>query len=252
MRQPLIVGNHKMNYTWRESQELITELKPLVAHVKEVEVAVCPPFTSLMVVAQELSGTPIKLGAQNMHQGESGAYTGEISASMLKALGCQYVILGHSERRHYFKESDDVIHAKTRAAVTAGLRPIICVGETLDQRQSEQTREVIERQLVGALQGLAVEELADVVVAYEPVWAIGTGHTASPEQANEVCGFIRGLAAKLAGTSIASNLRILYGGSVKPHNIKELMACSDIDGALVGGASLKAQDFAAIVRYYES
>ncbi len=219
---------------------------------QEVEVAVCPPFVYLRDVADVLAGTPVGLGGQNMHFEPSGAYTGEISPAMLTDVGCRYVILGHSERREYFHETDALVNQKVRAALQAGLTPIVCVGERLEQRESGQTAEVVEQQVRGSLAGLSSEEGGKLVIAYEPVWAIGTGRTATPEQAEEVHAQIRQWLASLFGPGVAETIRIQYGGSVKPDNARDLLAQPNIDGALVGGASLKVDSFAAIVQAAEA
>ena len=247
MRKPLIAGNWKMHKTVPEAVSLVKELKELLTEIKDREVLVCPPFTAIYAVKSEIEESPIKLGAQNMFYEEKGAFTGEISPLMLKDLGCSYVILGHSERRHIFGETDKLINKKVASAVDHGLVPILCVGELLEERESGKTKNVVERQLLEGLKGL--KEGDEFVIAYEPVWAIGTGKTATPEQAQEVHGFIRELLAENFGREKAERVRILYGGSVKPENIKGLMEMPDIDGALVGGASLKAASFAKIVAF---
>jgi len=247
MRKPLIAGNWKMHKTVPEAVSLVKELKELLTEIKDREVLVCPPFTAIYAVKSEIEGSPIKLGAQNMFYEEKGAFTGEISPLMLKDLGCSYVILGHSERRHIFGETDELINKKVASAVKHGLVPILCVGELLEERESGKTKSVVERQLLGGLKGL--KEGDEFVIAYEPVWAIGTGKTATPEQAQEVHKFIRELLAENFGREKAERVRILYGGSVKPENIKGLMEMPDIDGALVGGASLRADSFAKIVAF---
>ncbi|SEG08235.1 triosephosphate isomerase [Caloramator fervidus] len=250
MRRPIIAGNWKMNKTAREAAQLILELRDKVKDAK-CEVVVCPPFTSLAQVITLVEGTNIKVGAQNMYFEESGAFTGEISPVMLKELGVEYVIIGHSERRIIFKEDDELINKKVKAAFVHGLTPILCVGETLEERESNKTFEVIENQLRNDLDGLDAQKVAKMVIAYEPVWAIGTGKTATAQDANEVIKFIRDYIRRNFGEEAAQNVRIQYGGSVKPSTIREQMAQSDIDGALVGGASLNASEFAAIVNYKE-
>jgi triosephosphate isomerase len=237
-----------MYKTVTEAVEFVRGLKEALAGVRGVEVAVCPPFTALYAVARELEGSNIVLGAQNMHRAEEGAYTGEISPVMLKEIGCRYVILGHSERRQYFGESDEDVNAKVKAALKHGLVPIVCVGERLEEREAGHTERVVGAQVRRSLAGLSGTELAGLVVAYEPVWAIGTGRTASPEDAQQVNAFIRCLLAGMGGQEAARQVRIQYGGSVKPENAVELLGQPDIDGALVGGASLKVDSFAAIVR----
>jgi triosephosphate isomerase len=253
MRRPLLAGNWKMYKTVPEGVALAQEIRAgLALPLKDRDVLVAPPFTALSAVAEALRGSDVILGAQNMHWEREGAFTGEISPVMLKQVGCSHVILGHSERRHIFGESDDMIARKTRAAVDNGLTPIVCVGETLPERESNRTLEVVERQLERALRGLTPDETSRAVVAYEPVWAIGTGRNATPDQAQEVHAFIRKRVTTTHGEPAAAALRILYGGSVKPDNIDGLMAQLDLDGALVGGASLKAESFLRIVHYQSS
>lgn len=249
MRKPLIAGNWKLFKTLAEASDLITKLKPLVEDLHGVEVVVAPVFTALSTVAAQTAGSQIKVAGQDCYWEEEGAYTGEVSPKLLKDAGCSHVIIGHSERRQLFGETDETVNRKTKAALAAGLTVLLCVGETLTQRDSGETFKVIEAQVRGGLAGLAAEEAAQVVLAYEPVWAIGTGKTASDEQAQEVHAFIRGLVTRLYSQGVGDTIRILYGGSVKPENVKGLMSQADIDGALVGGASLKADSFAAIVRY---
>jgi triosephosphate isomerase len=248
MRKTIIAGNWKMYKTLEESAELINALKPLTANLKpEVGVIVCPPFTSLAIVSNVLKGSTIKLGAQNMSEHDEGAYTGEVSWKMLKSVGCEYVILGHSERRQYFGETNERINLKTKKALANGLKPIVCVGEKLDEREKGVTEHIVSTQVKGCLAGIASDDLKNTIIAYEPVWAIGTGKTATPMQAQEVHQHIRKLVAQLYNWHIAEGLVIQYGGSVKPENAAELLAQNDIDGALVGGACLKADSFAAIV-----
>lgn len=247
-RRKVVAGNWKMNKTVPEALALVRELKGMVASVQNVEVVVAPPFVALHAVAQELAGSNLRLAAQNCHWEASGAFTGEVSASMLKDVGCTYVILGHSERRQFFGETDETVNKRTRAVLKAGLTPIVCVGETLAEREANRTLEVVERQVAGALAGFSAAEVAGFVLAYEPVWAIGTGRTATSEQAQEVHAAIRAQLGRLYDGATAGQVRIQYGGSVKPDNAAELMGKPDVDGALVGGASLKAGDFAAIVR----
>jgi len=247
MRKPIIAGNWKMNNTMEEALALVDELKSMVAD-SECEVVVCPTFVHLMEVAKALHGTNIKVGAQNMHFEESGAFTGEVSAAMLKELEVSYVILGHSERRQYFGETDEAVNKKIKTAFRHGLVPIVCCGETLSEREEGITEEVLGMQIKIGLKGLSQEEIEALVVAYEPVWAIGTGKTASDEQANETIGYVRSVIAGIYGQEAADKVRIQYGGSVKPSTIKQQMAQPHIDGALVGGASLKASDFAEIVK----
>jgi triosephosphate isomerase len=249
MRKPIIAGNWKMNKTPQEAERLISALIPLVRGAQDVDVVVCPPFVCIPAAAEALKGSNVRLGAQNMHFEPSGAYTGEVSAEMLTSLGVEYVILGHSERRQYFGETDEGVNKKAKAALAAGLTPIICVGETLSERENGITAEVVCRQIKLALLGLSAEQTAGVVIAYEPIWAIGTGKTATSEDANETIGTIRGAVAEVYGDDTAFKVRIQYGGSMKPSNASELMAMPEIDGGLIGGASLKAEDFAAIVNY---
>ena len=249
MRTPVIAGNWKLFKTIGEAIGMVNDLKPLVAGSAGVEIIVAPAFTALSRVADELAGSNIFLAAQNCYWEEEGAFTGEVAPGMLKDAGCSHVIIGHSERRQYFGETDATVNKKVKAAINAGLTVIVCVGETLAERETDRTFAVIETQLLGGLEGLAHEDFTKVVVAYEPVWAIGTGKTASDEQAQEVHAFIRSLFARRFGQDNAGAMRILYGGSVKPDNIKGLMAQNDIDGALVGGASLKAASFADIANF---
>jgi triosephosphate isomerase len=246
-RRKFVCGNWKMHKTSAEARELVRALAPLLEGAKGVQVAVAPPFTALAATTEALRGTGIELAAQDVHWESQGAWTGEISAPMLAELGVRHGIVGHSERRQFFGESDGSVQKKARALVQAGLHPIVCVGETLAERESGETMLVVSRQLRGALTGLTPQDLAKVTVAYEPVWAIGTGRTATTAQAQEVHAFIRGLLRELGG-AVADEVRIQYGGSVKPENAAELMAQPDVDGALVGGASLKADDFSRIVK----
>jgi triosephosphate isomerase (TIM) len=249
-RRKLIAGNWKMNKTIPEGLALVRELKGLAASIPgdRVQLVVAPPFVSLQAVAKELEGSTVKLAAQNCHWEASGAYTGEVSAAMLKDVGCAYVILGHSERRQYFGETDETVNKRTRAVLGAGMTPIICVGETLAEREANRTLEVVERQVAGALKGFSAAEVAGFVLAYEPVWAIGTGRTATSAQAQEVHRAIREQLGRLYDRGTAEQVLIQYGGSVKPDNAVELLGQADVDGALVGGASLKAADFAAIAK----
>ena len=250
-RLPFIAGNWKMNKTAGEAVELVRQLKATLSGVKEVEVAVAPPFTALQAVQKELEGSSIRLAAQNLFWEEKGAYTGEISPLMLKELGCRYVIIGHSERRQLFGETDETVNKRMKAALHQGLDPIFCIGETLKEREEERAFAVIGDQLQGGLRGITEEEMDRVVIAYEPVWAIGTGKTATPQQAEEVHEFIRQRLSDLYSNGIAEKIRIQYGGSVTPDNVKGLMSQKDIDGALVGGASLKPDTFSKIVRFKE-
>jgi triosephosphate isomerase len=228
---------------------MLRELRPKISMIHDVEIVVCPPFTALAAAAQAISGSNIALGGQNLHWEVQGAFTGEVSAQMLDEAGCRWVIIGHSERRQLFGETDETVHKKILAALRQGLTPIACCGETLTEREANRTLEVVGRQIQGALGPLKAEQVKSLVVAYEPVWAIGTGKVATPGQAQEVHVAIRAQVGKLHGAEVAAGLRILYGGSVKPDNVKDLMAQPDLDGALVGGASLQAESFAAIVRY---
>lgn len=249
MRKNVIAGNWKMNNDLAQSEKLIVELKNLLQNEKpNCDVIICPPFTSLSEASKLLKGSNIKLGAQNMYFEESGAFTGEVSASMLKSVGCEYVILGHSERRTIFEESDEVINKKIRKALSAGLKPIFCVGELLSERETGITNDVIKRQILSGLQGVTEEEVKNIIIAYEPVWAIGTGKTATPSQAQEVHEFIRDLIQIDYSLETANDVTIQYGGSVKPENAKELLSQKDIDGALVGGACLKADLFMGIIK----
>ena len=249
MRKPVIAGNWKLFKTIAESVALVNELKPLVAGNKSVEIVVAPVFTALSRVGDAIKGSNISLASQDCYWEEEGAFTGEVAPKLLKDAGCSHVIIGHSERRQYFGETDLTVNMKTKAAIAAGLSAIVCVGESLAERESDQTFNVIETQIKGGLGGLAEETFSHIVIAYEPVWAIGTGKTASDAQAQEVHAFIRQLIARLFGKPVADAVRILYGGSVKPDNVKGLMTQPDIDGALVGGASLKAESFAAIANF---
>jgi triosephosphate isomerase len=245
MRTPIIAANWKMNNTVAESLALVDAMLPGLHALAGVERVVCPPFTSLQAVKERLSGSDVQIGAQNLYPEPKGAYTGEISPLMLAEL-VDYVIIGHSERRQYFQESDQLINAKLKAAREAGLRPILCVGEVLEQREAGQTEAVVERQVRGALQG--IDALPGLVIAYEPVWAIGTGRAATPEDANEVIGLLRRRVGEALGAVVAGDLRIQYGGSVTPENFDAFISQPEIDGALVGGASLKAESFVEIVR----
>jgi triosephosphate isomerase len=248
MRKVIIAGNWKLNKTSREALVLVEELKREVANAEGVDIVVCPPFTALDVVSEAIMDTNIALGAQNIYWQDSGAFTGEISAPMLKDLSVQYVIIGHSERRQFFGETNETVNKRIRAALSHGLTPIVCVGENLAEREGNKTFDVIKNHCEGSLANLTTDEVEKIVLAYEPVWAIGTGKTATPEQAQEVHAFIRQLLAKLFNNEVAQTIRIQYGGSVTPENITTLIAKPDIDGALVGGASLKAPSFAAIVK----
>ncbi len=249
MRTPIIAGNWKLNNTVSESISLTTALEPLIAGCTDVEIVVAPPFTALASVGHIIADSNIHLAAQDVYWEDSGAFTGEISAPMLKDVGCDYVIIGHSERRQYFGETNESVNQKVKAVLAQGLKPIICVGEQLEERESGQTEAVIERHITGSIAGLSAADLLSCVIAYEPVWAIGTGKTATPDHAQKVHAFIRGLLTAAHSAEVASQLRIQYGGSVKPENVSELMAQRDVDGALVGGASLDAQSFAQIVKF---
>ena len=247
-RKLIIAGNWKMNKTVAEALALVRDLKIALANVTGVDIVVCPPFTALSEVAKAIRDSNIRLGAQDMSQHNAGAYTGEIAAEMLKEFAVRYVILGHSERRQYQKETDELIAKKARAAHAASLQPIICVGETLAERDAGRMEKVLETQVRGSLNGLSKDEMVESIIAYEPVWAIGTGKTATSAQAEEAHAFIRKLLVKLFDETIARRVRIQYGGSVKPSNARELMSQPDVDGALVGGASLEAQSFADIIK----
>ncbi|MDR1619427.1 MAG: triose-phosphate isomerase [Clostridiales bacterium] len=248
MRKPIIAGNWKMNKTPYEARQLASALVPLVKEAR-CDVVICPPFVSLGVVKECIATSNIKLGAQNMHWAESGAYTGEISAAMLKAAGAEYVILGHSERRQYFGETDETVNLRVKAAIAAGITPIICVGETLAQREGGETDAFVTGQTGGALQGLTARQAEAIIIAYEPIWAIGTGVTATDAEANETVGVVRRAVAGVFGADVAQKVRIQYGGSMNPKNASSLMAMPEIDGGLIGGASLRAEDFAKVVLY---
>lgn len=248
MRKPIIAGNWKMNKTAKEAAQFILEFKDKVKDTA-CEVIVCPTFTSLAQVITLVENSNIRVGAQNMHFEESGAYTGEVSPVMLKDLGVEYVILGHSERRQYFKEEDELINKKVKAAFIHGLIPILCVGETLEERETGKTHGTVKAQIEKDLEAIGEENVSNMVIAYEPIWAIGTGKTATAQDANEVIMYIRDVVRGMYGDKAAESVRIQYGGSVKASTIKEQMAQSDIDGALVGGASLNPEEFAAIVNF---
>src|SRR5437867_3555290 len=247
-RKLIIAGNWKMNKTVAEALDLVRSLKLELANVKEVDIVVCPPFTALGEVSKSILDSNLRLGAQNLSEHNVGAFTGEIAAVMLKEFSVRYVILGHSERRQHQKESDELIAKKALAAHGAALKPIVCVGETLAERESGQMEKVLDTQLRGSLGGLTKEQMTETIVAYEPVWAIGTGQTATTAQAQAAHSFIRGLLARLFDDTVARRVRIQYGGSVKPSNARELMSQLDVDGALVGGASLESRSFADIIR----
>lgn len=246
MRKYIIAGNWKMNKTPLQTKELLGQIKPLVEGAN-CEVVVCVPFIDLAAALDSVKGTTIQVGAQNMHFEVSGAFTGEISAEMLTELGVGYVIIGHSERRQYFGETDLTVNKKVKAALTAGLKPILCVGELLDEREQGITAEVVAKQTKIAFLDIPAEQAAGIVIAYEPVWAIGTGKTATSVQADEVCGIIRGVVAQLYGQAVAEEIVIQYGGSMNAANAAELLSQPNVDGGLIGGASLKAEDFAKIV-----
>ena len=246
-RKKLIAGNWKMNKTSADAVALVTDIVAAVGRQADVEVVVCPPFTAIEAAAKALDGSTVKLGAQNMHPEASGAFTGEISAGMLRALFATHVILGHSERRAYFGETDAFINKKVIAALKNQLKPILCVGETLAEREAGSTLKVVQTQFEAGLEGVSKEQAPTLVIAYEPVWAIGTGKVATTEQAQEVHAFIRGLLVKLFGDVIAQKVRILYGGSMKPSNAPDLLAQKDIDGGLIGGASLESRSFVELV-----
>ncbi len=248
MIKPIVAGNWKMNKKVSEALELVRSLKPLVENINEVNMIVCPPFTSLYAVGQEIKDTNIEMGGQNCYLKESGAYTGEISPQMLLDVGCTWTILGHSERRQYFNETDSFLNQKLKYVLTTGLKVMFCVGETLEEREENLTESVLRRQIIEGLRDLQPSDLSKIVIAYEPVWAIGTGKNATPEQAQEAHAFIRTLIRKEFGEESAKNLPIQYGGSVKPENAKELISQEDVNGFLVGGASLKADSFAQIIK----
>ena len=249
MRRPVIAGNWKMYKTQAETRAFFEVFCPLVKESKHCDIVIAPPFTALAVAAGAVRGTAISIAAQNLHGRPEGAFTGEISARMLVETGCSGVIVGHSERRQYFNETDESVHSKTKAALEAGLTPIVCVGEILSEREGNRTEDVLKRQFEGGLGALTPAEFSRILLAYEPVWAIGTGKTATPELAAQAHRYLRELAAARFSFEEASALRILYGGSVKPDNIKGLMAQAELDGALVGGASLDPRSFASIVNY---
>jgi triosephosphate isomerase (TIM) len=251
MRKPLIAGNWKMNKTITESISLVKELIDFVKGYEETEIVICPPFTSLWVTKELVGDTNILLGAQNMYYKDEGAYTGEISASMLQNIGCDYVILGHSERREYFHETSQEVALKVRQALSFSIKPIICVGEKLEERESGSARDVVKEEVEAIFEVLKPQDATKVVFAYEPIWAIGTGKSATSSDANDMIKYIRNLLKDKFGEKISDQIRILYGGSVKPENVKELMSQPDIDGALVGGASLKALSFSRLVKFKE-
>ncbi|MDD3154969.1 MAG: triose-phosphate isomerase [Victivallaceae bacterium] len=249
-RKVIIAGNWKMNKTAAEAKSLVEALKPLVADVcpNKADIVVCPTFTSLAAVADAVKGSNIKLGCQNIHWAASGAFTGEISAAMLKEIGVEYVIIGHSERRQYFGETDESVNKRLKTALAEGFKPIVCIGEMLADREGGKTEQVLEQQLAGGLAGVTKADAAKIVLAYEPVWAIGTGKTATPAMAQETHAFIRSFLNRTFGTEVGETIRIQYGGSMKAENAAELVAEKDIDGGLIGGAALKADSFAALVK----
>ena len=245
-RDVVIAGNWKMNKSPAEAKELITALKPLVADA-DCKVVICVPYTDLFVAVDETKGTNIKVGAENCHWATSGAFTGEIAPQWLKEMGVEYCVIGHSERRQYFGETDKTVNQRTKAALEAGLKPIVCVGELKEERLADKTHDVLDTQMAGGLDGITAEQMADIIIAYEPVWAIGTGLTATDEQANEACAYIRSIIAAKYGEAVAEAAVIQYGGSMNDGNAAGLLAQTDVDGGLIGGASLVAEKFAAIV-----
>ncbi|WP_102028634.1 triose-phosphate isomerase [Salirhabdus sp. Marseille-P4669] len=247
MRKRIIAGNWKMNKTISEAEAFLNDIREKVPASDKVDSVVCAPFLALPTLVEKAKGSNVKIGAQNMHFEENGAFTGEVSPTMLKDLGVDYVVIGHSERREMFNETDESVNKKTKAAFANGLIPIVCVGETLEQRENNETKTLVEAQVKAALDGLSEEQVKETVIAYEPIWAIGTGKTASSEEANEVCAHIRQVVKSAVSDAAAEAVRIQYGGSVKPANIDELLAQTDIDGALVGGASLEADSYVQLV-----
>ena len=247
MRKPIIAGNWKMNKTIAEAVEFVNDIKGKLNDA-DVDVVICAPFTLLKDLKEVTKGSNIKIGAQNMHFAENGAFTGEISSTMLKELSIDYVIIGHSERRQYFNETNETCNKKVLKALEVGIDPILCCGETLEERETDKTKDVVKTQVISGLANVKAEDLSKVVIAYEPIWAIGTGKTATAKQANDVISYIREVIASLYG-ELANQVRIQYGGSVKPSNVVEIMGQSDIDGALVGGASLKPSDYISLVNY---
>ncbi len=252
MRKKIIAGNWKMYKNLSEATELVGELKEMVSAIAKTGIIVCPPATNLTKVSEILKGSNIAVGAQNLYWESEGAFTGEISADMIKSTGAEYVLIGHSERRQYFAETDETVNKKLHKALSTGLKPIVCVGETLEERESGITKDVVKTQVSGALQGINDSDMSNIIVAYEPVWAIGTGKTATPEQAQDVHAFIREILADLFGEAVSSQVIIQYGGSVKPENAEILLSQTDIDGALVGGACLQADSFLKIIMAAES
>ncbi len=248
MRKPIIAGNWKMNMTPCEAKTLVDELIPLVKDA-ECDVVICPPFVDLALAKELTANTNIKVGSQNVHWADKGAFTGEISVSMLKCIGVEYAIIGHSERRQYFGETNESVNKRAKAALAGGITPIICVGETLQQRENGETCSLVTSQTLAALDGMTNDDVKRTVIAYEPIWAIGTGKTASSEDADATIAVIRGAVSGKFGKEVGEAVRIQYGGSMNPKNVKELMAMPQIDGGLIGGASLKAEDFAKVVNY---
>jgi len=249
MRKPIIAGNWKMNKTLSEAVDFVRQVKALVADVRDIEIIVAPPFTALQAISREIEGSTIELAAQDVFWEPSGAYTGEISPIMLKDVGCRYVIIGHSERRQYFGETNESVQKKIKASLAMGLHPIICVGEALEEREAGRTFDMVKNQVIQCLEGFSPDEMERMTVAYEPIWAIGTGKTATPQQAEEVHAFIREQLGQITNRQVSEEVRIQYGGSVNPDNISDLMVQPNIDGALVGGASLKAESFSRIVKF---
>ena len=247
-RSAIIAGNWKMNMTPAETTDFMKALSPKVADVKEAKVVLCVPFVDIAAAVEATKGTNIEIGAENVHMEEKGAYTGEISGKMLASCGVKYVIVGHSERRQYFGETDATVNGRTKAGLANGLKVIVCVGETLTEREQGVTFETVARQTKIALLGISAEDMKNIIIAYEPVWAIGTGKTATAEQAEEVCAYIRGVVASLYGTDVAEATTVQYGGSMNAKNAAELLAMENIDGGLIGGASLKPDDFTVIVK----
>ncbi|MDD3375327.1 MAG: triose-phosphate isomerase [Candidatus Omnitrophica bacterium] len=248
MRKIIIAGNWKLNKTISEAVELASGIKKEAAGITNVDIVVCPVFTALSEVKKVVAGSNVGLGAQDLYWEDSGAFTGEVSVPLLKDAGCQYVIIGHSERRQYFGETNETVNNKVKAALAGGLIPIVCVGENLEQREANKAFDVVKDHVENSLKGFSADEMKKIIIAYEPVWAIGTGKTASPEQAQEIHSFIRGLLKEMHNEEVAQSVRLQYGGSVKPDNAKELMGQKDIDGALVGGAALKIDSFLGIIK----
>ena len=248
MRKTVIAGNWKMNMTPAETKKFITELAPMVAGQDKCDIVLCVPFVDIATAIEAAQGTNIKIGAENVHFAESGAYTGEVSATMLREIGCEYVIVGHSERRQYFGETDETVNLRTKAALAKGLKVILCLGEVKEERLAGITDEVVAMQTKLDLSGISAEDLKNIIIAYEPVWAIGTGLTATPEQADETCGVIRKTVASLYGEAVAEEITIQYGGSMNDGNAAELLSKANVDGGLIGGASLKTDKFTAIVK----